>query len=173
MNLYTSYWQDNGYQDRKQADDYKALGKKMLADFQADFGDSRPHIIFLEKKFNLSLGAYSLTGTVDRVDKLSDGTYEIIDYKSGNVPKPFGYQNKRQLLLYQAALEANFQLPISRLTFHYLKDNERVSFIAKPGEIEKVKNDMISLIEEIKTSDFKALPYSDCKYCQHGPVADI
>ena len=173
LNLYTSYWQDNGYQDRKQADDYKALGKKMLADFQADFGDSRPHIIFLEKKFNLSLGAYSLTGTVDRVDKLSDGTYEIIDYKSGNVPKPFGYQNKRQLLLYQAALEANFQLPISRLTFHYLKDNERVSFIAKPGEIEKVKNDMISLIEEIKTSDFKALPYSDCKYCQHGPVADI
>lgn len=173
LHLYASYWQDNGYQDRKQADDYKALGKKMLAGFQTDFGDSRPQIIFLEKKFNLQLGSYSLTGTVDRVDKLPDGTYEIIDYKSGNVPKPFGYQNKRQLLLYQAALETNFQLPISKLTFHYLKDNERLSFVAKPGEIEKVKNDMIALIEEIKTSDFKPLPHSDCKYCQHGPVADI
>ncbi len=173
LNLYTSFWQDNGYENKKQADDYKTLGKKMLADFQTDFTQSRPQVVFLEKKFNLALDSYSLIGTVDRVDKLPDGTYEIIDYKSGTLPKPFGYKNKRQLLLYQAALEQSFQLPISRLTFHYLKDNERLSFMAKPGEIEKVKNDMIALIEKIKTSDFQPSSQSDCKYCQHGPVADI
>lgn len=168
---YEQYWQDNGYTDRKQADSYKAEGKKMLADFQASLPEIKPSIVFLEKKFNLALGQYQLTGTVDRVDKLADGTYEIIDYKSGNKPKTIGYEQKRQLLLYQTALQNNFGLTVSRLTFHYLKNNSTESFVAKPSDLEKVQHDMITLIEEIKHSDFKKRPHSDCKYCQHGPVS--
>lgn len=171
LTYYANYWTDNGYHDRKEADSYKKLGKEILAEFQQSLPSTPPTVLFLEKKFNLKLGQYKLTGTVDRVDKLADNTYEIIDYKSGAKPKTVGYETKRQLLLYQAALEENFGLTISRLTYHYLKNNEPVSFTAKPGEIEKVKQDMINLIEEIKKSDFKRLPGSDCRYCQHGPVA--
>lgn len=144
----------------------------MLANFQAQLPEIKPSVVFLEKKFNLALDSYQLTGTVDRVDKLADGTYEIIDYKSGNKPKKIEYKEKRQLLLYQAALEKNYKLTVSRLTLHYLKDNQAESFVAKPGELEKVQNDMIKLIQELKHSDFKRRSQSDCKYCQHGPVPD-
>ncbi len=170
LTYYEQYWQDNGYDNRTQADKYKIEGKKMLADFQASLPAQKPSIVFLERKFNLALDTYQLTGTVDRVDKLADGTYEIIDYKSGNKPKKIEYKEKRQLLLYQAALQANYNLSVSRLTLHYLKDNQAESFVAKPGELEKVQNDMIKLIEEIKHSDFKRRSQSDCKYCQHGPM---
>lgn len=33
-------------------------------------------------------GAFALTGKADRIDRLTDGAYAIIDYKSGYVPKP-------------------------------------------------------------------------------------
>jgi DNA helicase-2/ATP-dependent DNA helicase PcrA len=171
MKYYDKFWNDSGYQSRQQADDFKIEGKKMLADFQTSLPETKPKVVFLEKKFNLSLGQYQLNGTVDRVDKLPDGTYEIIDYKSGKKPKTISFEQKRQLLLYQAALEENFQLKISKLTFHYLKNNETFSFVAKPADIEKVKQKLITLIEEIKVSDFTPLASSDCKYCQHGPIA--
>ncbi len=172
LGYYEHFWTDGGYDSRDQADKFKIEGKKMLADFQTTLGDQRPSVVFLEKKFNLKLGPYMLNGTIDRVDRLADGTHETIDYKSGKKPKTFGYANKRQLLLYQAALEETFGLKVSKLSFHYLKDNETVSFVAKPGELEKVKNDMIKLIEEIRKGVFKRPSHNDCTYCSHGPVAD-
>lgn len=171
LGYFSDYWTDNGYADRKQADEYKARGQKMLAEFHATLGQEQPKIVFLEKKFTLQLGQYTLAGTIDRVDQLPDGSYEIIDYKTGEPKKKLEYKDKRQLLLYQAALEEIFNFKVSALSFYYLKNGERLSFTAKPGELEKVKNEMIGLIEEIKHSDFKPRKNADCSYCQHGPVA--
>lgn len=171
LKYYNDYWVDNGYENRAQADQYKERGKGMLAEFHSSLGGERPDIVFLEKKFTLPLGPYVLAGTIDRVDRLPDGSYEIIDYKTGEPKKRLDYKDKRQLLLYQAALEEIFGLKVSQLSFCYLKNGERLSFAAKPGELEKVKQNMLDLIEEIKTSDFKPRKNDDCQYCQHGPVA--
>lgn len=170
LKLYEQFWQDNGYEDREQADNFKKRGKKMLITLRDQLGEAAPNIAFLEKKFTLKLGQYTLAGTIDRVDKLPDGTYEIIDYKSGKRPTTFGYKNKRQLLLYQAALEENFNFTVSRLTFQYLEPYHAETFVAKREDIEKVKKEMIELIEELKTSDFKKPNGNDCQYCHHGPV---
>lgn len=171
LGYYENYWQDSGYENRKQADAYKALGKKMLSAFQTGTQGDTSTIVFLEKKFTLPLGSYMLAGTIDRVDRFEDGTYEIIDYKTGEPKKKLDFKAKRQLLLYQAALESLFEMPVSRLTFYYLKNNERLSFTAKKGELDKVKNEMLELIKGIEKGDFSARPGNDCKYCQHGPVA--
>ncbi len=172
LELYGHYWHDAGYADRKEADDFKNEGKKMLTAFHNASGNERPSIMFLEKKFNLPLGQYVLSGTMDRADLLSDGTVELIDYKTGKPKDKLGFSDKRQLLLYQAAMEEVFGKKVSCLSFYYLKDGSKQSFVAKPGEVEKVKQQMLDLIEEIKTSDFKPRKGGDCAYCQHGPVAD-
>ena len=39
--------------------------------------------IWLEKQFQFKLGPHVLRGRVDRVDRLPDGGYELIDYKTG------------------------------------------------------------------------------------------
>lgn len=171
LKYYGDYWTDNGYEDRKSADMYKELGKKMLADFHAARGHDRPDIAFLEKKFTLPIGQYVLAGTIDRVDRLPDGSYEIMDYKTGKPKTKLDYKDKRQLLLYQAALEEIFGLKVSKLTFCYLKNGDCLSFTAKAGELDKVKNDMLALIEEIKKSNFVPAKNTDHEYCQHGPVA--
>ncbi|MCX6792538.1 MAG: ATP-dependent DNA helicase [Candidatus Falkowbacteria bacterium] len=173
LELYDEYWVNSGYRDKQEADDYKALGKKMLQTLQKELGDEKPVIAFLEKKFNLSLGKEILTGAIDRVDKLADGTFEIIDYKTGQKPKTFGFEQKQQLLLYQAALEENFKMKISKLSFYYLKDNEKVSFTAKDGEIDKVKQKMLDLISEIKSFDFTPRPGIMCKNCPYKKMCEF
>ncbi len=171
LKYYNEYWTDNGYESRGQADQYKARGTDMLAAYHASLGSQKPDIVFLEKKFTLPLGSYVLAGTIDRVDRLPDGTYEIMDYKTGKPKERLAYKEKRQLLLYQAALQEIFGLKVSKLTFCYLENGECLSFVAKPDELDLVKQDMLELIEEIKTSDFRPRKNGDCQYCQHGPVA--
>ena len=39
--------------------------------------------VWFEKAFQFRLGAHTLRGRVDRVDRLPDGGYELIDYKTG------------------------------------------------------------------------------------------
>jgi DNA helicase-2/ATP-dependent DNA helicase PcrA len=171
--LYEEYWIDSGYENRQQADDYRARGKKMLSSLHAQVDKEAPKIKFLEKKFSLPLGSETLTGTIDRVDDLGDGTYEIIDYKTGEKPKNFGYENKQQLLLYQAALEEVFGLKVSKLTFYYLKNDEMVSFTAKDGEVEKVKQKMLDLINKIRHFDFTPRAAIMCQNCPYKKLCEF
>ena len=173
LSLYDEYWYESGYKDRTEANEYKKRGKKMLEELQGKVKTHTPVIAFLEKKFNLPLGQETLTGTIDRVDQLADKTFEIIDYKTGQKPKAFGFEQKQQLLLYQAALEEVFGMKVSKLTFYYLKDNEEVSFVAKPAEIQKVKEKMLALIQEIKTFDFTPRPGIMCKNCPYKKLCEF
>jgi DNA helicase-2/ATP-dependent DNA helicase PcrA len=43
--------------------------------------DAEP--LWFEKPFQFKLGAHTLRGRVDRVDRLPGGEYELIDYKTG------------------------------------------------------------------------------------------
>jgi len=173
LKLYEEYWTENGYEDRKQADEYRSRGKKMLEGLHAELGTHHPAISFLEKKFSLSIGQETLTGTIDRVDDLGDGTYEIIDYKTGETPKALTYEHKQQLLLYQAALEEVFGLKVGKLTFYYLKSGEQKSFVAKAGEVEKVKLKMLDLINQIKSFDFTPRAAIMCKNCPYKKLCEF
>jgi len=174
LNYYESYWNDYGYEDKSEAAKYKKNGKEMLIKFHKAEEKNKPQIIFLEKKFNLKIDKYILNGTIDRVDQLEDGSVEIIDYKTGDAPnldKTLDFKRKRQLLLYQAALEEVFGKKVSKLSFYYLKVNKKASFVAKGEEIIKVKEEMLKLIEAIRKGDFSVPKGNNCNYCQHGPVA--
>ncbi len=39
-----------------------------------------------EIKGEIDIGKFTITAKADRIDKMNDGTYTIIDYKSGNIP---------------------------------------------------------------------------------------
>ncbi len=173
LSLYQEYWIDSGYNSRTEADQYKVRGKQMLESLQAGLKDQQPSVALLEKKFNLPLGKETLSGTIDRVDLLADGSFEIIDYKTGQKPKTFGFEQKQQLLLYQAALEEVFGMKVSKLSFYYLKDNEYVSFTAKPGELEKVKEKMLELINKIKSFDFTPRAAIMCKNCPYKKLCEF
>ena len=133
----------------------------------------KPEILFLEKNFSVKIGGQTIRGMIDRIDRAGEDEVEIIDYKTGNPKEKLAYADKRQLLIYQAALEDIFKFKVGRLTYYYLENNSRQSFVATPREVEKVKQEIIEEIAEIKKMNFPPKPGKLCAYCDFKNICEF
>ena len=100
---------------------------------------------------------------------------ELIDYKTGNpkTEKKIG-SDKDQLLIYKMAARDILGMNVGKLTFHYLNDNSKVSFLGTEKELEKLKEKILGLIEGILATDFEALPSKhNCEYCDFKEVCSF
>ena len=169
MQIYESSWIDEWYESKDQAQEYFNLGRDILKEFFKKHEDAWPDTKFLEKGFNLKIGSYTLKGKVDRVDARGDGV-EIIDYKTGSVPKNEDV-DKDQLFIYQLAAENIWQEKPVALTFYYLGENKPISFLGTAHDLEALKKKIISTIEEIRKSEFKAKPSPQtCRHCDFKKI---
>ncbi len=172
--IFTERWSDYGYDDREQADKYKANGLRILKQIaETTDANNAPKVLSLEKGFTLKIKDYWIKGAIDRMDILPDGTVEIIDYKTGTPKTKVDFQVKRQLLIYQLAVEATLGLKVSQLTFHYLDDNSKLSFTAKDSDLEKIQAWVVETIETMQDSDFKAQPSILCGYCDFKNICEF
>ena len=78
----------------------------------------------LEERFRFGIGPYSLSGKLDRVDRV-EGGYEIIDYKtSRQIPEEI---DTLQLDIYQLGFYALTRQVAEKLSFYYLRQGEKRS----------------------------------------------
>lgn len=172
--LYAERWQDHGYDSRQQAEDFRHLGQQMLKDFQTSLASQDlPQVLFLEKEFSLRLGDYTIVGTIDRVDQLPDGSLAIIDYKTGTPKEKVVFADKKQLFIYQLALEQLGLGKVSRLSYYYLKNNSRVDFAATDKDLSKVQEDILQTIAEIRQHCFEPKPSHLCQYCDFRSICQF
>lgn len=158
LELYNKHWISEWYPSKTEEDRRKAAGREALHRFYADNQNSFKAPKFLEKPFTIKVGKYSLRGVIDRVDSLAKDEVEIIDYKTGKVPKDKRGLDLDQLMIYAIAAREVFKDNPVRLTYYYLETGERKTFDVEEMGLEKVKKEMLATIEEIKQSDFKATP---------------
>jgi len=175
IKIYEDRWINDGYPTKNIREKYYLLGKKIIAMFFDKIKEEGvPDIAMLEKSFSLKIGQYIFRGTIDRVDRLADGTYEIIDYKTGSPKQDLAFDKKMQLLLYYKALEVSSTLKISKLTFYYLTNCSKFSFSAKAKDIEKLESKALDVIAEIKKGHFppKANP-EICRHCDYNMICEF
>ncbi|MBL7156461.1 MAG: PD-(D/E)XK nuclease family protein [Candidatus Pacebacteria bacterium] len=154
---------------------------KMLEKF-FNMGDIEPPLFYMPTK-NIKYSfcdyeemiqpindSFSISGKFDRIDKLKDGSLRIIDFKTGNKSK-----NKAQLDFYKILAEMNFEIPVSLVSFYYLKTAEIVDFpISNHSASEKIKKQVIEKLEKIKnTKEFEPNPTRLCDYCDFKPVCPV
>jgi len=172
--IYEKQWQDDGYESKQEREEYYKKGKESLKIFYANLEKNGwPSVVFLEKMFTMVLHGYYFKGTIDRVDKLDNGTYEVIDYKTGKPKEKLEYNNKKQLLLYKIALEDGLGIKISKLSFYFLENGEMVSFESTDKLEEKFKKDILDTISEMKKGEFKANPGPLCSYCDFSDICEF
>lgn len=171
--IYKKRWIDTGYPSKDDRDKYKQKGKDILNDFYDKLeAESWPEVLFTEKAFNAKIGEYILRGSIDRIDRLQDGSVEIVDYKTGNPKEKLEAKSKKQLLLYKIALEQALGLNVSLLSYYYLDNNTKISFVAKDKDLEKLEAEIVSQIEEIKKCNFEANPGFLCDFCDFGGICE-
>lgn len=172
--LYKSNWKDDGYRSKKDREKYFEKGGIILNTLYDDMErDGWPNPAFIEKPFNIKMGGYIIKGAIDRIDHLDDGTVEIIDYKTGAPKEKLDFSDKRQLLLYKIATEEALGLKVSKLSFYYLENNSKISFVAKEKELEKLENLILDTIAEIKQSTFPPTPGFLCAWCDFNNICEF
>ena len=174
IKIYDDCWIPDWYQDKKQRESYYKSGKEVLKKFYKS-QDIWTIPISLEGSFKIRVGAYVLQGRIDRIDLLEDGTMEIIDYKTGKSKETLTSDDKRQLLIYQIATESlpeyrNFGA-VGKLTFFYINDNIKTSFLGTEKEKEKLEEKLLKTIESIRGGVFDATP--DKHTCQNCDFKNI
>jgi DNA helicase-2/ATP-dependent DNA helicase PcrA len=122
-----------------------------------EIGDlSKP--LLLEQPFSLRLDELRLTGRIDRVDRHQDGSYEIIDYKTGSAKRAAELQRDLQLGVYALAAREVFRFEPLRLSYYYLETSERVT-VDKPQErLAEDRQAIRNVAEGIRAELFPAKP---------------
>jgi len=175
IKLYKNNFTPENWESAGDREKYYQEGEKNLSLFFDKFlKGSLPQILFLEKNFTIKINQEVVKGTIDRIDKLPDGTYEIADYKTGSPKKTLDYAAKRQLFLYQIVAEELLGLKISSLAFYYLQDGSKFAFSAKDKDLEKFKLEMREIIQAIKSYDFSPTPDEiTCRYCDFNDICEF
>jgi DNA helicase-2/ATP-dependent DNA helicase PcrA len=166
--LYEKHWIGSGYDNRAHEQARKKQGKNIMELFyknEESAGFKVP--AFLESSFNLKIGDISFKGRIDRIDKLEDGTYEVIDYKTGKSKRSANLKKDLQLSLYALACRDFLDLPVSKLTLYFLEDGLKESTTRTNKDLEDIKEVLKEAVEEIRSSSFPASPGFPCGFCEY------
>lgn len=164
---------------------YFEEGVKMLKKFYEKNAPWNFTALDLESRFEVVLTdektgeTHILAGIIDRIDKLTDETYEIIDYKTGKrMPAQAALDENLQLSLYSLGLQTRW--PHIRpeditLSLYFLKHGEKLSTKPNATATLKTKEHILRTIAEIQekirdVKEFEPMPSALCNWCGYRPI---
>lgn len=131
--LLASRWESDGFADAREEEAARAQAEAMLAAYLARHGVGEGTPVMIEKKLTARYAEVPLLGIVDRVDRLPDGTLELIDYKSGRVAAADA-SVRQQLAIYRFLIKEQLGEYPARVAIHHLAANTRMAVDLAPGE---------------------------------------
>ena len=142
---------------------WKKKLKKFIAKEKQRFTQDNIEVYSLEKAFNIKYNGINIKGAIDRIDKLSDNTYAILDYKTSSTLKidtAKTYENSKdfQLEFYYLACK---DINISQVAYYDLND----ALIKKEELLEEKLLRLDNIFKALKTSKVNFSKCEDKKAC--------
>ncbi len=170
LNYLPQVWEKAGYLDASEEANYFAHAKEIITKFyNANIKDFKlPYV--LEHRFQVELDNCTLSGIIDRMDKLASGGYEIIDYKTNRrLPPKSKVEEDLQLSIYYLAAKSVWGFEPEKLTLYFVLPNEKISTTRNKDDIEKTKKLINETVESIKTEQFEPREGPLCDWCDFQP----
>lgn len=164
---------------------YFEEGVRMLKKFYEKNAPWNYTVLDLESHFEVSLKdektgeIHILAGKIDRIDKLLDDTYEIIDYKtSKRMPSQSDLDKNLQLALYSLGLQKRWphiKPEDIKLSLYFLKHGEKLSTHITADATEATKSHALKVIADIQdhqrnNKSFEPTPGPLCNWCAFKPI---
>lgn len=166
--LYEQCWIGGGYESKGHEQARKKKGWEIMERFYATEEAAVFKVpAFLERPFRLKIGNIAFTGRIDRIDQLEDGSYEVIDYKTGSSKRNVNLKKDLQLSLYALACKEIFNIPVSKLSLSFLEDSSKASTSRSEEDLTAVREELLELASEMKASDLGPTPGFHCGFCEY------
>lgn len=167
-------WKALGYESEEEEAAYKKDGRTMLDDYYvAQIQDNYRKAWKLEAYHILPMdNGYSMALKIDRIDKLDDGRYRVIDYKtSKKLETPEELDEDLQMILYAWAVNQLYGIEYDQIEScgkYFLRHNRYVS-TATPIDQFMVGAALERVDRKIKQAEAGYFPATTgwwCKFCQ-------
>jgi DNA helicase II / ATP-dependent DNA helicase PcrA len=166
--LFESGWRRTGFGSSDDELQYRDRGREALRLYweRERVAESEP--VWLERKFDFKVADHHVRGRVDRVDRLPDGDYELIDYKTGERKTEEDLDSDLQLALYRMAAREAWDIEAAFGSYYYVLDAEKVAAPTKPDDAERVERTVVTVGEGVLSQDFEPRPSpSVCSWCDY------
>ncbi len=169
LEYYNNLWNSEVYQDKQEETAVLSEGVRIIQNYYAKNNPKNFDVVDLETRFSIDIGNdITLGGIIDRIDKLGDDSFEIIDYKtSKSLPSQKDVDGNFQLSVYYMALLDRWpkmEKPV-KLSLYYLKHNIKLSTARTSRQINETKQYIFDTISEISKSNFDPTPNALCNWC--------
>ncbi len=169
--LFEAGWRRGGFGGSDDEMQYRDRGREALRLYweREQLTESEP--VWLERKFDFKVAEYHVRGRVDRVDRLPDGDYELIDYKTGERKSEEDLDSDLQLALYRMAAREAWDIEAAYASYDYVLDAEKIPAPTRPDDAERVERTVVAVGEGVLSQDFEPRPSpSVCSWCDYRLV---
>src|SRR5215212_7570193 len=171
MALFEASWRRSGFGDSDDERQFRERAVAALERYWRDDRESDAEPVWFERSFSFRMGPHLLRGRVDRVDRHPDGTYELIDYKTGRAKTEQELREDVQLSVYQMGARESWGLETSAQSYFYVLTGERVPVEHSYEELERVRATVSEIAEGILAQDFDPKPSPEiCSFCDYRIV---
>jgi DNA helicase-2/ATP-dependent DNA helicase PcrA len=168
MHLFEVAWRRNGFGHSADELQFREKAVAGLTRYWELDREREGEPVWFERGFAFKLGEHFVRGRVDRVDRLPDGSYELIDYKTGWAKTEQQLREDIQLSLYQMGAREAWGLPGSAQSYYYVLENEKVPVEHTDDELDRVRSTVTQIADGILSQEFEPRPRPDiCAACDY------
>ena len=133
LGLLDAGWRRGGFGDSDEEVQLRGKAEAALTRYRERIEGDPAEPMWFERAFAFRLGPHLLRGRVDRVDRLPDGGFELIDYKTGRPKTAAQLKDDVQLSLYAVGAREAWQLEAAHQAYYYVLDDEKVPVRPRRG----------------------------------------
>jgi DNA helicase-2/ATP-dependent DNA helicase PcrA len=168
LGLLEAGWRRGGFGDSEEERQFRAKATQALVRYHDRFREEDAEPVWFERAFQFRMGPHLLRGRVDRVDRLPDGGYELIDYKTGRPKTAAQLREDVQLSLYAVGARESWELDAAQQAYYYVLDDEKVPVERSEEDRDWITETVFTVADGIQGQGFEPTPsWAACSMCDY------
>ncbi len=157
LSYYDDCWLSAGYASAGEQMEWYLKGKKMLEDYEQAEYQRKTTVDSTEREFIFEQDGWTFRGKIDRIDKHPDGSWEVIDYKTGtDVDLTLPVTDSLQLGIYSVGARRAWNMQKGKVTYYFMAFNQTQSAPFEAFNEQQILDTFIEVGEKIEAGQFQA-----------------